>query len=302
MTPLRLMLTVVCFLGLAAPAAAQPDPLAPAAADPAAEQPADAAAVPANTRNDAIVRQVLDLRLDTPERILRAVRVLLDVGRPDAARPLLERLLDANPDAATLTALVDEFGSPFFLRLARERALEPLGTELAQRATDAARADVSDTTRIDDLLADLGDPSRRVRARAIDRLRTAGQPALAPLVLLLADDDRAAAHRAAGLALAAIGEESLPPLAAALAAGDPAFQERIAVALAQLGGPDAAAYLLWLAHTDTVPETVRTTAQAGLAQLFSSRPTTAQAAAHLRDRARAQTELAALAPTAEVQR
>ena len=77
----------------------------------------------------------------TPSQRLIVVENLLNVGRGEAAIEYLQPLADTRLTDKQLAALNREFGAAFFLRLIRENALDPIGTQFANRVFEgAARA------------------------------------------------------------------------------------------------------------------------------------------------------------------
>lgn len=124
-----------------------------------------------------------------------AVRVTLDLGRPDEAKRYLEQLAAANPNDAQWVSLHARFGTEFFRRLKKNEALQPTGTATRRRC-DSTRSDAnrSNQTRLTNLVAKLSDSNPVTRHDAEAGLRQAGIAAVEPFVKGLADDGFADEH------------------------------------------------------------------------------------------------------------
>src|SRR5262245_23555530 len=53
----------------------------------------------------------------TPEELLEATLMMVDIARPDLAKLYLDKLISQNPDDDTILALRDQFGAAALLRL-----------------------------------------------------------------------------------------------------------------------------------------------------------------------------------------
>src|SRR5262245_55356514 len=117
---------------------AQPAP-APTAATP------DAVAAEAPHINPALtpeanpaIRAALELPREKPADFFQAVSWLVELGRPDLAKPILEELATQRLNDAQRVSLVEQFGSGAMLKLARTRELEPTGAQFAEACMAAA--------------------------------------------------------------------------------------------------------------------------------------------------------------------
>ena len=100
---------------------------------------------------------------------------------------------------------------------------------------------------VESLIDDLGSPDADIRRRAVDAIREHGADAVAPLVeaLARADDGR---RWCVAEALAAIGDDAIPALIAAL--GDDAVQTGAAATLVRIGEPAVPPLIAALADDD----------------------------------------------------
>jgi len=236
----RASLVVLCAIS-AAIAHAQP-----------ATPPQSAPALGADTladyaRREPAVAAALELPRTTPAQQLKAVLVLIDLGRPEAAALILPELLDTKIDAPTGAALVREFGPARFMELIRlddgQDAANPLAGagKFAQACLDAAAAEASDPRRLAELIAQLQSPSEDDRQAARADLRATGQPAVVATFAALG---------------AAKTEDARAQLLAALADTRPLVDEPTLAVLADARGQfrrDAAELAGHLKLADAVP-------------------------------------------------
>ncbi len=152
------------------------------------------------TETNPAVLSALELPRKKPADYLQAVLWLIDLGRPELAKPILTDLTKLQITDAERQNLVDQFGSGSMLKLARTKELAPAGPAFADACMAAASAAANNPQRIDTLLKQLTDP--------------------APEMRLLAQHDLAAIGPKAAIAtLEAFARETDPNRRAALSAG-----------------------------------------------------------------------------------
>ena len=106
-------------------------------AKPAAAKTEDKAAEPEAPIENPAVLAILETNPTTPDELLRAISILIDLKHPAAAKPLLQELLAAKLDDATLARLVATFGSATLLKIASSAPLAPQGNQFAEQASAA---------------------------------------------------------------------------------------------------------------------------------------------------------------------
>ena len=261
---------------------ADPGAAPPAVAD-AALPAADAAAPPVET--DPIVLMIRERDPQTPEDLIKAVQLLMKIGRADEAKALLGKLLAAAPDDAALAALQREFGSGLFFRMIRQKDLHPEGLTLAESVLHAAHKAAHDPDRLRTLAANLSDDDGAVRRAALVDLREAGAHAVAPLVEILADESRSSEHAAAQHALTTISPEAtVDPLVAWLNSPHDPLRVRIVQTLGRIGDARDALYLLRPLFADGASEELKAAARDALASMFGGAPDRGQAIHLLHER------------------
>jgi len=284
---------------------------APAAAAPAAAKPA--AAAPSKDKKDSeeppppdepAVQAILESMPKTAPDKLRAAQVLVDLNRPDLAKPLLKQLLTPPLKPAAAYALVRRFGSATFFKLASNQDLTPEGQQFADFILAAAEKYRDDPDRLTALAARLADKSQTQREDAMAALEDARGQAVGPLLHVLADPGKAVAHPAVRELLVRLEDDAVGPLMGVLESNDAALKVQVVDVLGQLGAKQAmdALYLPLLSAKSSTA--LRTAAARALLQIVGSLPTLGDAQTLLRrdlldhlDRSR----LAAAEPQATVE-
>jgi CheY-like chemotaxis protein len=225
-----------------------------------AQQPlpqADVDAGPPVVETNPAVRVALELPRETPGDYFRAVIWLVDLGRPELAKPILEELSKLQLSDVQRAALVDEFGSRDMLLLARTKELAPEGAAFTNSCMAAAAAAANNPERIAALVAQLTDPSPEIRQMARSDLAATGRHGvLATLAALARETDR---DRRMMLLTAAAQMRPLVigPLLAMLDSDNAALRADVAELLRHLQVPQAAPLI---AEDPTVAERALTAA------------------------------------------
>ena len=153
--------------------AAKANPVHPAPAAERAKAPAEktagkaAESVELPPPEDPAVQAVLESKPTTPAECVRAAKVLADLQRPDLAKILLKKVLDAKPADQQLAELANQFGASMFLDLAAQPAMCPEARQLADAVVAADNRQLQDPKRLAALMKQLQDPAEDVRARRL---------------------------------------------------------------------------------------------------------------------------------------
>ena len=150
-----------------------------------------------------------------------AVKVTLDIGRPDEASTYLQKLIDAKLDDDALAALRAKFGSDFFLRLSRAEKLSAEERAFGTTVLEASQRVAQDPTRLAALIPQLAAPGVEARAAAVGSIALAGRMAVNPLLQVLRDPTQAEVHPAIRQMLVKLGREAVDPLLAAMQSEEP---------------------------------------------------------------------------------
>ncbi|MEX0585986.1 MAG: hypothetical protein WD176_05045 [Pirellulales bacterium] len=228
-------LTLVAALACSAPTWAQvPSPPAAPAADVPVINPA------LTPESNPAIRAALELPRREPADFFQAVNWLIDLGRPDLAKSILDELAAQQLTDVQRAALVDQFGSGAMLKLARTPELAPAGGQFADACMAVAAAAAENPDRIAKLIAQLIDPSSEIRNAARADLLVIGQPGVTATLEALARD--ADPSRRTTLAAAAVQMDPLVrgPVLAMLDTRDAALRETVVQMLETLEVPQAA--------------------------------------------------------------
>ncbi|MGQ0632981.1 MAG: HEAT repeat domain-containing protein [Planctomycetaceae bacterium] len=256
----RLLASSCVVLALACPCvvSAQPTPAPPPAGLTVADD--DAA------RNDP---SPLVGDPKTPEALLEATLLMVDIARPDLAKLYFDRLVEQDPDDATLLELRDRFGAGALLRLAAVKELAGGAAKLIDRSNAASVKRAGDLERIVSLLEKLdGDVEDRATAEA--ELKGLGVYAVPGLLQVVASEDQAPLHENAIAALVGAGESAVPLLAGALRGAPPTVRAHVATVLGHIRSPAASPYLWYSAISDREAPEVRAAARAALARILKT--------------------------------
>lgn len=272
----------ILAMGLAGPVWAQQpnqDPEPPPQPEPAVKQPPEP--------KDPAVALVLRGNPRTPPEWVRVAKKLANLGRPDLGRQFLQRVIEAKLSDQQLADLAEQFGSSTFLSMAAREEMQPEARQLADAILEVVNRSLKDPARIAELIGQLQDPSPEVRLRALTGLQQARSAAVAPLVAVLADADRADEHAAVRTVLAEMRSDATGPLLGLLEASDPKLVAQAIRILAQIEARQAVIYLLRPYSSETSEPAVRSVAGAALRALAGRTPTRREAVRLLTEQAKA---------------
>jgi HEAT repeat protein len=231
-----------CSLAQAQPGA---PPAAPAPAAPAAATPATAPAEPPSPalETNPTVRAALEIERKTPADHFQAIIWLIELGRPELAKPILEELSKLQLSDEQRAALVLEFGSRDMLLLAQSKELAPAGLQFSDACMKAAAAETTDPKRIATLIAQLSAPSAEARLIARNDLAAIGQPGVNAALEALAKEPDPRRRAAIASAVSQMQPLVVGPLLAMLETPDPQLRSDVTSILEKLVVPQAAPLL-----------------------------------------------------------
>ena len=174
-----------------------------------------------------------------PADYVQAILWLIDLGRPELAKPILADLAKLELTDAQRQELVDQFGSGSMLKLSHSKELAPEGAAFADACMAVASAITNNPQRIATLIQQLSDPSPETRLLAQHDLAAIGpKAATATLETFAKEPDR---NRRAALAAGIVAMHPLVDgmLLAMLDTHDPVLRADVADLLRQLQVPQA---------------------------------------------------------------
>jgi CheY-like chemotaxis protein len=228
------------------PADGAPPPIPPVAApkatpdkDAAKAGPAGPADIGPKPETNPAVLSVLEMQRTKPADYVRSILLLIDLGRPELAKPILADLAKLELTDAQRQELVDEFGASNMLKMSQSKELAPDGAKFADACMAVAAAITNNPQRIATLIGQLSDPSPETRLLAQHDLAATGSKAASAMLEAFAkepDRDRRAAL-AAGIAAMHPLVDGM--LLAMLDTHDPAVRADVADLLRDLHVPQA---------------------------------------------------------------
>lgn len=201
------------------------------------------------------------------ETLMDAVVLMTDLARPGLARLYLEKLLELNPDDATLLKLRDKHGPAMFLRLSNDKNLQPESVTLLDKVNAAFRKGATDPARVDKLIGELSKTAAQ-REVAILQLRNAGSYGAARLIAALNASRDEAQRKLLLYTLTRMNREVVPVLLGAIEGPGPELRATVIEALGWLGNPQATVLLWHPAFDESQPPAIQLAARQALARLL----------------------------------
>lgn len=211
---------------------------APADNAPKAGPPKAADIGPKPETNPAVL-SALEMPRKKPADYVQAILWLIDLGRPELAKPILADLAKLELTDAQRQELVDQFGSGSMLKLSHAKELAPEGAAFADACMAVASAITNNPQRIATLIGQLSDPSLETRLLAQHDLAATGPKAATATLETFArepDRNRRAALAAGIAAMHPLVDGMLLPM---LDTHDPVLRADVADLLRQLEVPQA---------------------------------------------------------------
>lgn len=210
-------------------------------------------------RPDPVIEAIVNTPRDEPKDFARTLFALIDLGAIEQAKPILADLIGQQLDERALAALVGEFGSAPFLKLANHPALGPEARDFSSRSMAAAAAQSRSPERLASILQRLTSKNTRQQTSALVDLRTTGR---AGVELLLSELPKGEKERQNRLrqAVVQMAPLSTPLLLGALGARgeqSQALATQAAIALGELGEHQAVPFLAVLATREPPASTLR---------------------------------------------
>jgi hypothetical protein len=205
--------------------------------------PAETTEVNPALETNPAVRAALEWPRREPADYLRAISWLLDLDRPELAKPILDELRKLQLTDTQRSALVTEFGSRSMLQIARAKELAPGGEEFANACMAAAAAAAKDATRIAELVTQLTEGPAETRQTAMADLAATGQAGATAVLEAAARETNSDKRNLLLLAAAQMRPFAVGPLLAMLTTRNASLREAVAQLLTNLQVSQAAPLL-----------------------------------------------------------
>ena len=230
---------------------------------------------------DPVVLALRDSKPTTSKEVTRAMQVMMGIRRYDEAKRYLQALEEGNVPEAELAALLQEFGSAFFLEVSRRPEFAPRGRLFVDAVFQASAKVAYDPARVTQQIRNLSNASERVRQAAISDLRVLGAKAINPLLGVLLDESRRDEHLAVQRALVQMGDVVTEPLLSALAAKNEAFRIQLINVLGSAKRQQAVPYLAGRVYASQLSPAERDAARVAVERSIGSMPSQQQVEAYL---------------------
>jgi CheY-like chemotaxis protein len=229
-----------------ADAAPAPAPAAPAAIPPATPDkdaakkgPAGPADIGPKPETNPAVLSALEMPRTKPADYVEAILLLIDLGRPELAKPILADLAKLELTDAQRQELVDQFGAGDLLKLSHSKELAPEGATFADACIAVASAITNNPQRIATLIGQLSDPSPETRLLAQHDLAATGPKAATATLETFAKEPNRNRRAALAAGIAAMHPLVDGMLLAMVDTHDPVLRADVADLLHQLEVPQA---------------------------------------------------------------
>ncbi len=243
----------------------------------------------AATRPTADLATTALMQLDptTPEQLLRAIDLLLDMGQPELARPYAARLAENTFEETEYAQLVENVGMATFLRLMLDQGVGAEGRQFARDALLATESYHRDPQRLSSLVDQAKSPIFEQRVAALRRLRDSGVPAIEALLQALQTAEADSERDALKAALLEMGEQAVPALTAVVRQSSTPMRVDAMEVLGRLGTLQTAIHLMAPALAPASPREIQRTALDACEAITGSAPRLAEAVWVLRREAEA---------------
>jgi hypothetical protein len=248
-TVLKLLLVFAAQLSCGSSTFAQAPPAAEPVAEAAESAPAETAPaadpekVGPPLETDPAIKSALALPRKEPADYFDTITWLVQLGRADLAKPILDELTKLQLTDTQRADLVAQVGSHAMLKLARTKELAPAGAQFADACMAAAAATATNPQRIAALVKQLTDASPEVRVVARNDLAAIGQQGVNATLEALARETDPQRRAALAEAVTQMSPLSDRPLLSMLGSKDTTLRREVARLLVESRVSQAAPFL-----------------------------------------------------------
>ena len=204
-----------------------------------------------------ILRSVRDSDPQTGEELAKAAKVMMDIGLYGDARFYLDLISNLGLSDDKMFELQETIGSDFFSLIQASDQVQPEGRTLARKVLASATKIGLAPARIEGLISLLNDGDISVRSEAFRKLRRLGEPAVAELLNVFAQEDRKSEYPGIRGALKGMGAHAQGPLLGAARASDIQVQTEAIRSLGYTRTSEALDVMMRAYLSPKVPEFLR---------------------------------------------
>ena len=213
-----------------------------------------------------ILRTLRDSDPQSSEELVNAAKLMIDIRLYEDARFYIGQISKLKLNNEQLYILQNKVGADFFSNIHGSDSLQPEGRVLARKVLTASKALSNSPARIDDLIKTLNNPDISVRSEAFRKLRRLGEPAVAQLLEVFAQKDRAADFPGIRGALKSMGIHAQGPLLGAARANDIQVQAEALRALGYYRTSESLDVMMRAYLSPNVPNSLKAIALQSLAR------------------------------------
>ena len=283
-----LMIAVLALSAAEIRAQDDKDPFGDAADDPkpAPTKPVPGApgAAPKSEDPNPVVASIIDSDPTTVPQLARAVKLLLDLDRVDAAVPMMEKLAASTVNDKQYYELVKQYGTVFLFRIFNSDELAKVGgAGFSRKGLIAANRYKFDPTRLNGLVKQLSSDEQVEKIAALKELQYVGANSVGPMIAALSDESRTAEHPNIHSSLLKLGNMVVSPLSAVAEAESKRGSAYAMDVLGRLKAKPAVTVLVRL-HLAAKDDADRQIAARALERIFGKVPTQEAEVEFLEDR------------------
>ncbi|MFT5527943.1 MAG: hypothetical protein ACI9HK_005929, partial [Pirellulaceae bacterium] len=250
------------------------------AAEPKLDFPVDL-----EKERDPVVLAIIESKPESPAELMQTVKVTVDLARYDLARYYLAEILSKKLPAPELIKLHKKFGSPLFLRLARDKELQPHMVSLTRDILAASSKAAREPQVINGWISRLNHPDAEAQLESKVNLQMIGGPAVIFMVRDLANPDKADKHAAIRAALASMEAHSTGPLMSLVSNENSELQVQAVEILARMRVREAMPFFVSTFLKPNSSQRARLMAERGMKAITNVTPSRTEGIMYLRKKA-----------------
>ncbi|MDO4574923.1 MAG: hypothetical protein Q4D98_06880, partial [Planctomycetia bacterium] len=173
---------------------------------------------------DEGVNAILAMKPQTVPELVKAAKLIADLGRFEIADQLYERVMKQEPTDAQIYELSLDYGQNFFFTLSQDDRMPKFGKAFGKYALESLEKYYADPETIRALIRQLSDPEESQRQLALQELRTRSGVAIPAMIQALSDPALRKERAKIEEALLVFGEITTDAAIAALDGGPEAMR------------------------------------------------------------------------------
>jgi len=228
---------------------------------------------------------IVESNPESPSELMQTVKVTVDLARYDMARYYLTEILNKKLPAPELVKLHKRFGTPLFMRLARDKELQPQMVSLTRDILAASSKAARDPKIINNWISRLTHPDPDAQLEAKVNLQMVGGPAVIFMVRDLANPDKTDQHEALRNTLTSMEAHSTGPIMSLVTNENSSLKEQAVEMLARMRVREAMPFFISTFLKPSSSPQARRMAEQGIKSVTNLTPSRADGVMYLRQKA-----------------